>query len=440
MLDCNYKKSQIQQLKAFCLVVEYKSLTEAAKKLNTSIANVSKQITALEIGLNKKFFTKGQSSKLTITAEGLDFYHKTKFALQVIDDVYNGKLELKVEKNKLDIWKFKMNKLFLEYRKKFFRKLEKIIAIFFKIEYLVIFIISFFAITDYIYEKQLYQSFIEKNTEIIKNIAKNIDDKDKLMDKVLISNLKSWLDLHHNGKDKDIESLRKIKNNMIANNLTIWDGNTGKLILATNSVTMKGSPYYEKYLNYSIFDKEQCTDFKNMKHNPEIIKIFPFRLAKIRHFKPEKFAIMYDIQTNQYLNAMIDDHDEIEEISKSFNNMINENVLYLELSGSSGNIIFNTNSNYKIEKKAIENYSEKPIIDYHNNNVLLRMPFGGLKPNACYDINRRHGTKNGEYFYVLTAEFSKQELNQKIKSIRLILNGIAILILSIIYIIRKRQK
>ena len=113
MFSCNYKQSQLQQLKAFCLVVEYQgNLSAVAKKLNTSTATISRQISALEKDLGMTLFTSGQYNKLKPNEQAIIFVKKAKIALQNIDELYKGNFKISENivikqniYNKLDIYK-----------------------------------------------------------------------------------------------------------------------------------------------------------------------------------------------------------------------------------------------------------------------------------------------------------------------------------------------
>ena len=60
-----YKRSKIEQLKSFCVLVECKNLAQTAKKCHSSVATISLYITSLERELGFKLFIDKKNYELT---------------------------------------------------------------------------------------------------------------------------------------------------------------------------------------------------------------------------------------------------------------------------------------------------------------------------------------------------------------------------------------
>ena len=64
-----YKQNRLQQLRGFCAVVEARSISKAAGRLNLAQPTVSLQVQALERELHAKLFER-RGPKIELTAEG----------------------------------------------------------------------------------------------------------------------------------------------------------------------------------------------------------------------------------------------------------------------------------------------------------------------------------------------------------------------------------
>ena len=80
----------------FCKVAQSKSYSEAAEKLNLSVANISMQITNLENQLSLKLFNR-ESKGITLTEDGKELYHIVNKSISSFDFVE------KLAKDKNDI-------------------------------------------------------------------------------------------------------------------------------------------------------------------------------------------------------------------------------------------------------------------------------------------------------------------------------------------------
>lgn len=83
----HYKNNKLQQIRGFCNVVTFKSVTEAAKIMGLSQPAISTQIKSLERDLGKILFKKNKKF-LTPTEEGLAFYEFVMPTLKKLDGLY----------------------------------------------------------------------------------------------------------------------------------------------------------------------------------------------------------------------------------------------------------------------------------------------------------------------------------------------------------------
>lgn len=80
-----YKKNKVEQLKAFCTVVECgSSITKASKELKMTASSVSMKIQSLEYELQKTLFNR-KGKRLKLNDAGLKYYH---IARQTINQFY----------------------------------------------------------------------------------------------------------------------------------------------------------------------------------------------------------------------------------------------------------------------------------------------------------------------------------------------------------------
>lgn len=86
--QAHYKNNKIQQIRGFCNVVTFRSVTEAAKIMGLSQPAVSAQIKSLERDLGKVLFKKSGKS-IVPTEEGLAFYDFVIPTLKQLDNIYD---------------------------------------------------------------------------------------------------------------------------------------------------------------------------------------------------------------------------------------------------------------------------------------------------------------------------------------------------------------
>lgn len=81
----------------FCLIAEYNSFSEAAKKLYISQPAITQKIHDLEKGLNEKLFIR-TASGIELTKEGKLLYEKVKGPINILKDIENKRIKEDNEK------------------------------------------------------------------------------------------------------------------------------------------------------------------------------------------------------------------------------------------------------------------------------------------------------------------------------------------------------
>ncbi|QED23470.1 LysR family transcriptional regulator [Candidatus Deianiraea vastatrix] len=95
ILNFNYKKNKIDQLKGFCATVECgNSVNDAATRNCISATTISKQISSLETDLGFLLFDRVKN-KLVLNEKGRVYYKEVKKVLMDLDRLYGGKLDIK---------------------------------------------------------------------------------------------------------------------------------------------------------------------------------------------------------------------------------------------------------------------------------------------------------------------------------------------------------
>lgn len=87
-----YKNNRLQQIRGFCNVVIYGSITEAAKSMGLSQSAISLQVQSLERDLKTKLFhrtKKDYRKRVELTREGRVFYELAAPVVNAIDNLYD---------------------------------------------------------------------------------------------------------------------------------------------------------------------------------------------------------------------------------------------------------------------------------------------------------------------------------------------------------------
>jgi DNA-binding transcriptional LysR family regulator len=87
-----YRNNRLQQIRGFCNVVIYGSITEAAKVMGLSQSAITLQVQSLERDLKTKLFHRGKKDhlkKIELTREGKMFYESASPVVNAADDLHN---------------------------------------------------------------------------------------------------------------------------------------------------------------------------------------------------------------------------------------------------------------------------------------------------------------------------------------------------------------
>ncbi len=259
-----------------------------------------------------------------------------------------------------------------------------------------------------IYEKAIRDNFTEKNREIVKSVTRGILDTDDLMGDSLEAKLKSWIAIEKLTPSKTTEDFIKIRDELNVTILTTWN-KEGKMVLNSNGEASK-TP------SYALF--EFCPQYRNMQQESGVIRTFPVFKSKKRNV-PNKLSIVYNAELGKYFNISYDE--------APIRNILNDkarlhsDISYMGLSGPAGiEIMAYNKNNMTINPIVFEDYQEKITIERSKDFETITIPFGGLQKEFCLQ-NNRGAAEDGKYFYVLTAVFSKADINHKMFVIRSVL-------------------
>lgn len=432
MYNYSYKKNKLEQLRGFCAVVECGTIVEAAKKLHLSESSISLQISSLEKDLKVKLFDK-VGRNLKINTYGKAYYLKAKEVLNKVEDIYNEELSLKI--SKVEIWKMKMKNILLAYNNLIYKKYKRFAMMFIKIQYLIIFIITFFCATDYLSEKSLVDGFERGNAEITKNVAGSILQIESQMEKVLENAAITFgYEVEKNPK-MDMKKLKDVCLLLNVDNCGIQDANGVVISSSRKDVNLPKNQEY--YKTHSIAD--QIKNFEKIK-------------LEDRKFMPSSFYGTFGDSDNleprivkgiDYWNKKLNRILYMKIRSKNIISILkkyvaeNDNIKSIYFISPSGKIIASTDGNYQ-SLSMIHKYINKPLVA--KNTVILS--FGGMQDELWThksEIEAGLTNNNGEYFYTLKTVFNEQELNKKITYIRILLGTVATFILSVIYIFRRAK-
>jgi molybdenum-dependent DNA-binding transcriptional regulator ModE len=396
----NYKKNKLEQLKGFCAVVECGSITQAAKKLNISESSISLQITSLEKDLGLQLFQKtGRSLKLNKNGE--IYYDKAKDILEKVNDIYNQKLDLKVDK--FEILKLKIINQ-IAYSHKIIRKNIKKFVTKIKIMHFIILTIFLTTLLYYIYNKIV----IEKNIQIVKSITKNINDADKSLENIITNDvifIKEYFSSHPN---MNRDELLKIKEQINNPTISIYDQN-GYFYLTTSRTMDPTYEHYHHYKNLSVLKGKSSSKVLSTMatcvkayNTPNKIFVLPIYGRRLPYKNITKNAILYDNKLRKIFDVSYSGQNIQKIIDQNFD--IYKDIVYIGLSDKNGNIILQK-GDYVFDKKMIKKfnkYSEEILITKDKKFTIFQTPFGGEKDVVDMTTN---GDKT--YFYVLNIVFRK---------------------------------
>ncbi len=87
-----YKNNRLQQIRGFCNVVIYGSITEAAKAMGLTQSAITLQVQSLERDLKTQLFHRSKKDyhkRIKLTREGQMFYESAAPVVNAADNLYN---------------------------------------------------------------------------------------------------------------------------------------------------------------------------------------------------------------------------------------------------------------------------------------------------------------------------------------------------------------
>ncbi len=286
------------------------------------------------------------------------------------------------------------------------------------------------------YEMHARGEFYERNNEIAKNIAKNIENIDNSMTESIVNATRYLQNRMLLSGNITREELIKIKNETNVSTISLF-GDDGRFYLTTGRAM---DPTYEHYNFYKdtnvIFPMNRCDNkerykteqrmrqcrfvhnmFLDSKERPHVVKVAPLFLSLPRNI-PNKLAVSYDVKLKKYLDVSYSG----EHLQKILDNSI---------------------VNDDVNEITILNYGNAELIAKSSNSsnvtadkmLTLEIPFGRSRNIEGISMNGDNNT----YFYLLRISFIKEKLNRHITVIRITSVVIIAIILLTLYCVSLKQ-
>ncbi len=428
-MKSNYKKNKFEQLKGFCTVVECgNSINDAAIKNCISSTTISKQISSLEEDVGFTLFNRNKN-RLILNEKGKIYYQEAKNILLNLDRIYGGKLKIK-EVGKFKLF-FKRNRVkFAEYKERNFNSLQKYVFMFIKIKYLII-LITLMAF-EFLYERQINQNFENQSINSVNRIINNIINTEKEMEKNQIKAMNLFRQFLKSKPEPKKEDLIKLSKKINVTSLSIWSYE-GKLIQNTLD-TKENADFWKTYKKI-----KNCQHEIDMRNHDGSIKIYPLKRCSGNCIVngAQKCLTSFHKDIKKFLNVDIADED----VKNAIKNNLTSEIQVISLSHPNGVVIETSGEGIKPLK--LKYYTENPILKNINNKLIITKPFNDMTSkincNAFFYNKDIAEDPKDQYFYVLTAEFSKEEINKKIKYSRIIYLTLTSVILVVVYIINRKK-
>ncbi len=297
-------------------------------------------------------------------------------------------------------------------------------------------IVSSVAVVDFFVEKFLTKKENNNFKIVSNNIAKNILDNEKQTEerlKIATLLLEKYLQENplKNNPDLDRENLMNFVKLTNIDRVTLLDSN-GKILAATNLI-LSDEKVRESVKNYSVLDRiTNPSDFLSQDHN---VVAFPMGRDTVTGVTSKSIAML-----SKKLNMILTCAMEMQiQMTIKDNLSLHKEIQYISVSTPSGKLFADSKESINSQVSVVDNYSDDiQIIENNNDNIKLQLCFGGLqKENAIRIIDKTVNSKN-QYFYVLTTEFSKKDINKQIFSTRIIFSIICALIFGVVFLVDKQ--
>ncbi len=289
-----------------------------------------------------------------------------------------------------------------------------------KFKYFIIF--NFIILISYVLHIEFTtRQYINYINVVNRNIVKNIEDNDKKMEQILKSGILAWSAMYQLGY-KNTQQAIKIRDILDSDDLDVYHKD-GWMEFDTDGTHLKNGRLYEKFNkeNHSLFHPNLGVDFKSMKKNPNVSIVTPYYLSAISGLII-RFGVIYNSHIQKFFFIDISRGKNIYNSIKDLV-FLNPEVNYLKISNPLKEMTFYSRKpNYQPISihKGEYFYDNKQKIRNENNIISIETNCGPfLKHKKNDQIAIGYNSKD-EYFYILTAEYSKEKLNKQILILRII--------------------
>lgn len=272
---------------------------------------------------------------------------------------------------------------------------------------------------------------VNKNKEIALSIATDILNIEQQIDKRLKASILLTDNLLKNRNYQySNEFLKEIAKVVDVERITVYTGEQGRPVAATDDWVFKDPEKIEFLKTYSVFDRINNSEaFKSKHHNINIGSIGRNSVTRV----VSKSILLWNKEQNFVLGAAIE--ISIADILKKHIEH-HEHLSLIRMSSPSGNtIIDNLDSKDENAIPPVNQYTKEMIVKNDKNKIGIQFAFGELKQKDAFTSVNKTANENGDYFYVLNVEFIKDSLNKQIFLARVLFTTIGLLILAIAYLV-----
>jgi hypothetical protein len=299
---------------------------------------------------------------------------------------------------------------------------------------------------------KFHSNFLKKNhlehiQTINKNIVQHVEDYDKLTTQIAKNSVIYYNKMYENGF-RSLKDAIKMKNELEMDTFAMYDDD-GDLEIDTDE-TLENHQDKEEYHNvykkgtFNLFSSETSDYKKFKKHYPDVVWVSPFYLSKISN-KVFKFAIIYNSKIKKFLLTEINRNKNIYNVLRN-NALLHDEILYLKIMNPLYDMTsYSKKENYKpfLNRKKEYFHNEKERVFENKNVIAIETKCEALIQKesgreVLFNFAPGYNPK-GEYFYVLTTEYSKEKLNKQLMFIRLLFATLFIIGNGIVFTLNNRK-
>jgi hypothetical protein len=266
----------------------------------------------------------------------------------------------------------------------------------------------------------LTKSYIDYIQTINKNIVQHIEEYDNLTDQSLQVAVMHYSKMYEKGFNKPNDA-QKLKDFLNVDCLTIHSDDGG-IEFDTDGTHLPGGKAYETYNRkvYNLF-KHSERDFKLIQNTPNQIYATPFYLASYNAIK--KIAITYNPVVKKFFFAQIHEKRNIYTVLKA-DALLNTEINYIKISNPTQDMThYSKNESYRpiLDRKKEYFYTDQARTYENSNTFAIEAKCGQYLQQSEKKKQLAPGyNSKGEYFYILTTEYSKEKLNKQLMFLRVV--------------------